>query len=142
MVLLLVGKSGLGKTFLVKEYAKMLYSSDSFIKIDMSEYKDDFSSSKLIGAPPGYVGYKENNTLLDKIKLNPYSVLLLDEIEKASPSVLKLFLQVFDEGILTASNGDVVDFKNVTIFLTSHDTEDIQSICKRCVIINHGKIIV
>lgn len=120
MVLLLVGKSGLGKTFLVKEYAKMLYSSDSFIKIDMSEYKDDFSSSKLIGAPPGYVGYKENNTLLDKIKLNPYSVLLLDEIEKASPSVLKLFLQVFDEGILTASNGDVVDFKNVTIFLTSN----------------------
>ena len=127
-VLLLVGKSGLGKTFLVKEYAKLLYSKESFIKIDMSEYKDEFSSSKLIGAPPGYVGYKENNTLLDKIKLNPYSVLLLDEIEKASPSVLRLFLQVFDEGVLTSSNGDVVDFKNVTIFLTSNLSSERDSI--------------
>ena len=127
-VLLLVGKSGLGKTFLAKEYAKLLYSKESFIKIDMSEYKDEFSSSKLIGAPPGYVGYKENNTLLDKIKLNPYSVLLLDEIEKASPSVLRLFLQVFDEGVLTSSNGDVVDFKNVTIFLTSNLSSERDSI--------------
>lgn len=127
-VLLLVGKSGLGKTFLAKEYAKLLYSRDSFIKIDMSEYKDEFSSSKILGAPPGYVGYKENNTLLDKIKLNPYSVLLLDEIEKASPNVLRLFLQVFDEGILTGSNGDSVDFRNVTIFLTSNLSSDKYSI--------------
>ena len=120
VVLLLVGKSGLGKTFLVKEYAKLLYNKEAFIRMDMSEYKDDFSSSKIIGAPPGYVGYNENKTLLDKIKFNPFSVLLLDEIEKASPNVLKLFLQVFDEGIMTSSTGEVIDFSNVTVFMTSN----------------------
>lgn len=117
---LLVGKSGLGKTFLAKEYAKELYSDDFFIRLDMSEYKDDFSSSKIIGSPPGYVGYNEYNSLLDRIKLHPYSVLLLDEIEKASSSVLKLFLQVLDEGYLTSSSGEKVDFSNVVIFMTSN----------------------
>ena len=119
-VLLLVGKSGVGKTFLVKEYAKLLFNRESFIRLDMSEYKDDFSSSKIIGSPPGYVGYSDSKTVLDKIKFNPYSVLLLDEVEKASPSVLKLFLQVFDEGVMTSANGDVIDFSNVTIFMTSN----------------------
>lgn len=118
--LLLVGKSGVGKTFLVKEYAKLLYGSDAFIRLDMSEYKDEFSSSKIIGAPPGYVGYSDNRTLLDKIKFNPYSVLLLDEIEKASSSIMKLFLQVFDEGFMTNSSGEVIDFSHVTIFMTSN----------------------
>ena len=119
-VFLFVGKSGTGKTFLAKEYARALYKEDSFIKIDMSEYKDEFSSTKILGAPPGYVGYHENKTLLDKIKDNPYSVLLLDEIEKASSSILKLFLQVFDEGIMTSSTGEIVNFSNVTIFMTSN----------------------
>lgn len=119
-VLLFVGKSGVGKTFLAKEYAGQLYNSDSFIRIDMSEYKDDFSVSKIIGAPPGYIGYSDNKNILDKIKFNPYSVLLLDEIEKASPNVLKLFLQVFDEGIMTNSKGEKIDFSNVVIFLTSN----------------------
>ena len=119
-VLLLVGKSGVGKTFLVKEYAKLLYNVESFIRIDMSEYKDEFSSSKIIGAPPGYVGYNDNKSVLDKVKYNPYSVLLLDEIEKASPSVMKLFLQVFDDGFMTNSVGEVVDFSHVTIFMTSN----------------------
>lgn len=117
---LLVGKSGLGKTFLVKEYAKELYNRESFIRLDMSEYKDSFSSSKIIGSPPGYVGYNEYNSLLDRIKIHPYSVLLLDEIEKANPSVLKLFLQVLDEGFLTSSSGEKVDFRNVVIFMTSN----------------------
>lgn len=117
---LLVGKSGLGKTFLVKEYAKELYNKESFIRLDMSEYKDDFSSSKIIGSPPGYVGYSEYNSLLDQIRIHPYSVLLLDEVEKASPSVLKLFLQVFDEGCLTSSSGEKVDFSNVIVFMTSN----------------------
>lgn len=120
LVFLLVGKSGIGKTFLVKEYAKLLYSKEAFIRLDMSEYKEEFSSSKIIGSPPGYVGYSENNTLLDKIKNNPYAVLLLDEIEKANPSVLRLFLQVFDEGVMTSSTGEVVDFTNVTVFMTSN----------------------
>lgn len=120
LVILLVGKSGLGKTFLVKEYANLLYNKESFIKLDMSEYKDEFSGSKIIGSPPGYVGYNESKNLLDRIKFNPYSVLLLDEVEKASPSVLKLFLQVFDEGIMTNSKGESIDFSNVVIFMTSN----------------------
>ena len=120
VVLLLVGKSGVGKTFFVKKYAELLYNKDSFIRIDMSEYKDEFSGTKIIGAPPGYVGYKNNKTLLDKIKYNPYSVLLLDEIEKANPSIMKLFLQVFDEGFMTTSTGDIIDFSHVIIFMTSN----------------------
>ena len=118
--LLLVGKSGVGKTFLVKKYADLFYNRESFIKVDMSEYKESFSTSKIIGSPPGYVGYNENSTLLDKIKQNPYSVLLLDEVEKGSSAVLKLFLQVLDDGYMTSSNGEVVDFSHVIIFMTSN----------------------
>lgn len=118
--LLLVGKSGVGKTFLVKEFARLLYNKDAFIRLDMSEYKDEFSTTKIIGAPPGYVGYKTGDTLLNKVKYNPYSVILLDEIEKANSSVMKLFLQVFDEGFMTDSTGEVVDFSHATIFMTSN----------------------
>lgn len=118
--LLLVGKSGVGKTFFVRKYAELLFNKESFIRIDMSEYKDEFSSTKIIGSPPGYVGYKNNRTLLDKVKYNPYSVLLLDEIEKANPSVMKLFLQVFDEGFMTSSTGEVIDFSHTIIFMTSN----------------------
>ena len=117
---LLVGQSGVGKTLLVKEYAKLLYSKESFIKIDMSEYRDVSSISKIIGSAPGYVGYNDRNTVLEKVKLNPYSIILLDEIEKAHPSVLKLFLQVLDDGIMTTSYGDAVSFKNCVIFMTSN----------------------
>ena len=117
---LFVGKSGVGKTFFVKEYAKLLYNEESFIRLDMSEYSDSFSSSKIIGSPPGYVGYGDSKNLLDKIRYNPYSVLLLDEIEKANPSIMKLFLQVFDEGVMTDSRGNKVDFRHVVIFMTSN----------------------
>lgn len=120
LTFLLVGKSGVGKTFFVRKYAEILYNKESFIRVDMSEYKDEFSSTKIIGAPPGYVGYKNNKTLLDRVKFNPYSVLLLDEIEKASPSVMKLFLQVFDEGFMTNSVGEVIDFSHTIIFMTSN----------------------
>ncbi len=120
IVLLLVGNSGVGKTFFVRKYAELLYNKESFIKVDMSEYKDEFSSSKIIGAPPGYVGYKSNKTLLDRVKNNPYSVILLDEVEKACSSVLKLFLQVFDEGVMTSSSGEIIDFSHTIIFLTSN----------------------
>ena len=118
--LLLVGKSGVGKTFFVKEYAKLLYTKDAFIKIDMSEYKEAHTVSKIIGSPPGYVGYQDHNYVLERVKQNPYSVILLDEIEKANSSVLKLFLQVFDDGYMTSSTGEVVDFSNTTIFMTSN----------------------
>lgn len=117
---LLVGPTGVGKTLLVKEYAKEVYSRNHLIRLDMSEYKEPHSISKIIGAPPGYVGYDEENYLLEKIKNNPYSVLLLDEIEKASPSVIKLFLQVLDEGKMTDAKGREVYFNNVLIFMTSN----------------------
>ena len=117
---LLVGQSGVGKTLLVKEYARLLYSKECFIKIDMSEYRDASSISKIIGSAPGYIGYDDRNTILEKVKLHPYSIILLDEIEKAHSSVLKLFLQVLDDGIMTTSYGDVVSFKNCVIFMTSN----------------------
>ena len=117
---LFVGKSGLGKTLLVREYAKLLYPKDAFIKLDMSEYRDASSISKIIGSPPGYVGYSDKNSILEKIKLHPYSVLLLDEVEKAHPSVLKLFLQVLDDGVMTTSYGDVISFRHTLIFMTSN----------------------
>lgn len=117
---LLVGKSGLGKTLLVREYANLLYSKESFIKLDMSEFKDSNSVSRILGSPPGYVGYQDRNTILEKVKLHPYSVILLDEIEKAHPSVLKLFLQVLDDGVMTTSYGDSVSFRNCIIFMTSN----------------------
>lgn len=117
---LLIGRSGVGKTFLIKEYAKLLYAKDAFIKIDMSEYRDSTSLNKIIGSAPGYVGYSDKNTVLEKVKNNPHSVILLDEIEKAHSSVLKLFLQVLDDGYMTSSDGEKISFKNSVIFMTSN----------------------
>ena len=125
---LLVGKTGVGKTYLVKEYAKEVFSRNNFIRVDLSEYKEDHSVSKIIGSPPGYVGYEDKNYLLEKIRNNPYSVLLLDEIEKASLSVIKLFLQILDEGKITDSRGNEVYFNNVIIFMTSNLGTDSKSL--------------
>ena len=118
--LFLAGKSGVGKTFFVKEYAKLLYPAEAFIKIDMSEYKERHTISKIIGSPPGYVGYDDSNFVLTRIKQNPYCVILLDEIEKAHADVIRLFLQVFDDGRMTSSCGEIVDFSHAIIFMTSN----------------------
>lgn len=117
---LFVGKTGVGKTLLVKEYAKELYHKNNLIRMDMSEYKESHSISKIIGSPPGYIGYDDQNYLLEKVRNHPYSVILLDEIEKASNDVVKLFLQVLDEGKMKDSKGEEVSFRNTTIFMTSN----------------------
>ena len=105
---------------LVKEYANVLFGRDNFIRLDMSEYKEEHSISKIIGSPPGYVGYDEDKFVLEKVRNNPHSVILLDEVEKAHPSVIKLFLQVLDNGIMHDSSGREVNFKNTIIFMTSN----------------------
>ena len=117
---LFIGPTGVGKTLFVKKYASTLYGKDNFIRIDMSEYKEESSISKLLGSSPGYVGYDDNNSVLDKVRSFPYSVILLDEVEKASKSVLKLFLQILDEGIIHDSLGREISFKNCIIFMTSN----------------------
>ncbi len=117
---LLSGPTGVGKTLLVKEFAKHLYGPDNFIRLDMSEFKEAHSVSKIIGAPPGYVGFDNHLTILDTIRMHPHSVILLDEIEKASIEVLKLFLQVLDEGYLKDARGRKVRFDNVFLFMTSN----------------------
>ena len=118
--MLFVGKSGVGKTFLAQEYAKKLYPKEAFVKIDMSEYSDKAAISRIVGSNPGYVGYEDKDSVIYKIKDNPYSVILLDEIEKAHPSIMKLFLQVFDEGYMTSSSGEKIDFSNCIVFMTSN----------------------
>ena len=117
---LFIGPTGVGKTLFVKKYASTLYGKDNFIRIDMSEYKEASSISKLLGSSPGYVGYDDNNSVLDKVRSFPYSVILLDEVEKASQAVLKLFLQILDEGIIHDSLGREINFKNCIIFMTSN----------------------
>ena len=117
---LLLGPSGTGKTSLVKLLANKLYSKDSFIRIDMSEYKDSSSISKLIGSNPGYAQFNETDNLLTKVRNNPYSIILLDEIEKASKNIIKLFLQILDEGIIHDPNGEEISFNNTIIFMTSN----------------------
>ncbi|MEI7597319.1 MAG: ATP-dependent Clp protease ATP-binding subunit [Bacteroidota bacterium] len=116
-----LGPTGVGKTHLAKELAKYLFdSADTLIRIDMSEYMEKFAVSRLIGAPPGYVGYEEGGQLTEKIRRKPYSVVLLDEIEKAHPDVFHLLLQVLDDGQLTDSLGRKIDFKNTIIIMTSN----------------------
>jgi len=116
-----LGPTGVGKTQLAKVLAKYLFDSlDSLIRIDMSEYMEKFSVSRLVGAPPGYVGYEEGGQLTEKVRRKPYSVVLLDEIEKAHPDVFHILLQLLDEGRLTDSLGRQVDFKNTIIIMTSN----------------------
>jgi ATP-dependent Clp protease ATP-binding subunit ClpC len=116
-----LGPTGVGKTELAKVLARYLFDSeDSLIRIDMSEYMEKFSVSRLIGAPPGYVGYEEGGQLTEKVRRKPYSVILLDEIEKAHPDVYSVLLQVLDDGILTDGLGRKVDFKNTLIIMTSN----------------------
>ena len=116
-----LGPTGVGKTHLAKKLSEYLFDSpDALIRIDMSEYMEKFTVSRLVGAPPGYVGYEEGGQLTEKVRRRPYSVVLLDEIEKAHPDVFNLLLQVLDEGRLTDSLGRKVDFKNTLIILTSN----------------------
>lgn len=118
---LFTGPTGVGKTHLAKSLAESLFdSSDSLVRIDMSEYMEKFNVSRLIGAPPGYVGYENGGQLSEKVRRKPYSVVLLDEIEKAHPDVFNLLLQVLDEGRLTDSNGRTINFRNTILIMTSN----------------------
>ena len=118
---LFLGPTGVGKTEVAKTLAEALFDSEAhIIRIDMSEYMEKFSTSRLIGAPPGYVGYEEGGQLTEKVRRNPYSIVLFDEIEKAHPEVFNLLLQMLDDGRLTDSQGRVVDFKNTVIIMTSN----------------------
>jgi ATP-dependent Clp protease ATP-binding subunit ClpC len=127
-----LGPTGVGKTELAKVLTEYLFDSqDSLIRIDMSEYMEKFSVSRLVGAPPGYVGYEEGGQLTEKVRRKPYSVVLLDEIEKAHPDVFNILLQVLDDGILTDGLGRRVDFRNTIIIMTSNiGTQDIKSFGK------------
>lgn len=118
---LFLGPTGVGKTHLAKQLAKQMFgTADALVRIDMSEYMEKFSVSRLVGAPPGYVGYEEGGQLTEKVRRKPYSIVLLDEIEKAHSDVFNLLLQVMDEGRLTDSLGRTVDFKNTVIIMTSN----------------------
>jgi len=116
-----LGATGVGKTYLAKLLARFLFDTeDALIRVDMSEYMEKFAVSRLVGAPPGYVGYEEGGQLTEKVRRKPYSIVLLDEIEKAHPDVFHLLLQVLDDGVLTDSYGRKVDFKNTIIIMTSN----------------------
>ena len=116
-----LGPTGVGKTYLAKVLAKYLFDSEeALVRIDMSEYMEKFAVSRLVGAPPGYVGYEEGGQLTEKVRRKPYSIVLLDEIEKAHPDVFNLLLQMLDDGVLTDSLGRRVDFKNTIIIMTSN----------------------
>ena len=116
-----LGPTGVGKTYLAKKLAEFMFgSSEALIRVDMSEYTESFNVSRLIGAPPGYVGYEEGGQLTERVRRHPYSIVLLDEIEKAHGNVFNLLLQVLDEGRLTDGNGRLVDFRNTVIIMTSN----------------------
>ncbi len=116
-----LGPTGVGKTYLAKKLAEQMFGSeDALIRIDMSEYSESFNTSRLVGAPPGYVGYEEGGQLTEKVRRKPYSIVLLDEIEKAHGNVFNMLLQVLDEGRLTDGNGRLIDFRNTVIIMTSN----------------------
>ena len=118
---LFLGPTGVGKTELAKALAAQLFDSEEhFIRIDMSEYMEKHSVSRLVGAPPGYVGYEEGGQLTEAVRRNPYSVVLLDEIEKAHPDVANILLQILDDGRITDSQGRLVNFSNTVVILTSN----------------------
>ena len=120
-VFMFLGPTGVGKTYLAQKLAEFMFGSrDSLIRIDMSEYSEKFNTSRLVGAPPGYVGYGEGGQLTEKVRRHPYSIVLLDEIEKAHGDVFNLLLQVLDEGRMTDGNGRMVDFRNTIIIMTSN----------------------
>jgi ATP-dependent Clp protease ATP-binding subunit ClpC len=115
------GPTGVGKTEVARQLAKFLFADASaLVRVDMSEYMEKFSISRLIGAPPGYVGYEDSGTLTKAVRRKPYSVILLDEIEKAHPDVFNILLQVLDEGHLTDNYGRMIDFKNTVVIMTSN----------------------
>jgi ATP-dependent Clp protease ATP-binding subunit ClpC len=123
---LFVGPTGVGKTLLCKSLAKFLFGSeDHLVQIDMSEYMEKHSASRLIGAPPGYVGFEEGGQLTEKIRRRPYSVILLDEIEKAHPEIFNMLLQIMEEGKLTDSFGRTINFKNTIVIMTSNEGSDL-----------------
>ena len=128
-VYLFLGPTGVGKTETAKELASYLFSKEeSLVRLDMSEYGERFAMSRLIGAPPGYVGYEEGGELTERVRRNPYSVVLFDEIEKAHPDIFNLLLQLFDEGFITDNYGRKIDFQNTIIILTSNiGTKEIQN---------------
>ena len=130
---LFMGTTGVGKTELAKALAEFLFNDENMMtRIDMSEYQERHSVSRLVGAPPGYVGYDEGGQLTEAVRRKPYSVVLLDEIEKAHPDVFNILLQVLDDGRLTDNKGRTVDFKNTTLIMTSNVGADIiQSYMKR-----------
>ena len=116
-----LGPTGVGKTYLAKKLAEEMFGSvDALIRVDMSEYSESFNTSRLVGAPPGYVGYQEGGQLTEKVRRKPYSIVLLDEIEKANDKIFNLLLQVLDEGRLTDGNGRFIDFRNTIIIMTSN----------------------
>ena len=116
-----LGPTGVGKTYLAKKLAEYMFgSTDAIIRIDMSEYSESFNTSRLVGAPPGYVGYEEGGQLTERVRRHPYSIVLLDEIEKAHGNVFNMLLQVLDEGRLTDGNGRLIDFSNTVIIMTSN----------------------
>ena len=120
-VFMFLGPTGVGKTYLAKKLAQFMFGSDdALIRVDMSEYTESFNVSRLVGAPPGYVGYEEGGQLTERVRRKPYSIVLLDEIEKAHGNVFNLLLQVLDEGRLTDGNGRLVDFRNTVIIMTSN----------------------
>ena len=117
---LFVGSTGVGKTLLAKEYTKLCYGENNIVRLDMSEFKEDHSISKIIGSPPGYVGYNDNLNVFEEVRDKPYSVILLDEIEKASNNIINLFLQILDEGKAKNSKGEIIRFDNTIIIMTSN----------------------
>lgn len=120
-VFMFLGPTGVGKTYLAKKLAEYMFGSDdALIRVDMSEYSESFNTSRLVGAPPGYVGYEEGGQLTEKVRRHPYSIILLDEIEKAHSNIFNMLLQVLDEGRLTDGNGRLVDFRNTVIIMTSN----------------------